>query len=43
MSNLTDKTVELAVQAWCNTRDAAAVRADLLQRLQIVLHPRPAA
>jgi small conductance mechanosensitive channel len=37
-SSLTDKTVELLVQAWCNTGDAAAVRADLLQRLQIVLH-----
>lgn len=37
-SNLTDKTVELSVHAWCATGDAEAVRADLMRQLQIVLH-----
>jgi small conductance mechanosensitive channel len=37
-SNLTDKTVELSVHAWCGTGDAEAVRADLMRQLQIVLH-----
>jgi small conductance mechanosensitive channel len=32
-SNLTDKSVELSVQAWSNADDAGAVRADLVRRM----------
>ena len=39
-SNLTDKTVELSVHAWCITGDAEAVRTDLMRQLQIVLHAK---
>jgi small conductance mechanosensitive channel len=39
-SNLTDKTVELSVHAWCSTGDAEAVRTDLMRQLQIVLHAK---
>lgn len=42
-SSLTDKTVELSVQAWCGTGDAGAVRADLMQQIQMTLHSKAAA
>jgi small conductance mechanosensitive channel len=42
-TNLTDKTVELSVQAWCGTGDVGAVRADLMLQLQRMLHSCAAA
>jgi small conductance mechanosensitive channel len=36
-SNLTDKGVEIAVQAWVTPGDAGAVRADVVQRLHAMM------
>ena len=36
-SRLTDKLVELSIQAWTDTADAEAVRSDLIRRLVAVV------